>query len=194
MTRLRAHPSQAVALAALASSADAAPPATFGAIIGRIEEAVEEETVGIRTDIRFDIKASNARKSRYLYELTRAMKGVGETEFLAEHRDGLKRLREKLARNEAAIRAHLNAVNEVATLMQNAIQHAEADGTYSAGEFGYGAMIKFVGAAIWICAVDARRRLLLVPDRPAPRPTRQPRSRRCSAASTTSRPTSSRCR
>ena len=44
----------------------------------------------------------------------------------------------KLADNEAAIRAHLSAVNEVATLMQNVIQHAENDGTYSAGEFGYG--------------------------------------------------------
>ena len=64
------------------------------------------------------------------------MKGVGESDFLAEHRDGIKRLREKLATNEAAIRAHLNAVSEVANLMQNAIQRSEADGTYSAGEFG----------------------------------------------------------
>ena len=46
------------------------------------------------------------------------------------------RLRDKLARNEAAIRAHLNAVNEVATIIQSAIQRSETDGTYSAGEFG----------------------------------------------------------
>lgn len=110
---------------------------SLGTIIGRIEEAVEEETTAIRTDIHFDIKASNARKSRYLYELTRAMKSMGEAGFLAEHRTGIRRLRDKLAANEAAIRAHLNAVNEVATLMQNAIQSAEADGTYSAGEFGW---------------------------------------------------------
>ena len=114
-------------------------PVSLSTIIGRIEEAVAEETVGIKTDMSFDIKSSNARKSRYLYELTRAMKGVGEADFLAEHRDGIKRLRETLARNEAAIKAHLNAVNEVATLMQNAIRHAENDGTYSAGEFGWGA-------------------------------------------------------
>jgi hypothetical protein len=114
-----------------------ARPGNFSALIGRIEEAVEEETAAIRTDLGFDIKSSNARKSRYLYELTRAMKGIGEAEFLAEHRDGIKRLREKLATNEAAIRAHLNAVSEVASLMQNAIQHSEADGTYSAGQFGW---------------------------------------------------------
>lgn len=113
------------------------PAVNLGALIGRISEAVEEETASIRTDIRFDIKASNARKSRYLYELTRALKGAREGSVPAEHRDGLVRLRDKLADNEAAIRAHLSAVNEVATLMQNVIKRAENDGTYSAGEFGY---------------------------------------------------------
>lgn len=115
----------------------AARPGNLGAIIARLEEAIDEETDAIRTDIHFDIKASNARKSRHLYELTRAMKGVGEADFLAEHGDGLKRLRKKLANNQAAVLAHLNAVSEVATLMQNAIQSSEADGTYSSGEFGW---------------------------------------------------------
>jgi len=109
----------------------------LGAVLARLEEAVDEETSAIRTDIHFDIKASNARKSRHLYELTRAMKGAGEADFLAEHSEGLKRLREKLANNQAAILAHLHAVSEVATLMQNAIQSSEADGTYSSGEFGW---------------------------------------------------------
>ena len=113
------------------------PVGNLRALIGRIEDAVTEETAAIRTDIRFDIKASNAKKSRYLYELTRALKGAREGSVPAEYRDGLIRLRDKLSDNEAAIRAHLSAVNEVATLMQNVIQHAENDGTYSAGEFGY---------------------------------------------------------
>ncbi|WP_192252477.1 hypothetical protein [Mesorhizobium silamurunense] len=114
-----------------------ARPGNLAAIIGRIEEAVDEETAGIRSGTGYDLKASNARKSRYLYELTRALKGANEIEFLEQHREGLARLRQKLAKNEAAILAHLNAVNEVATLLKNAIQRADADGTYSAGEFGY---------------------------------------------------------
>lgn len=105
-------------------------------ILGRIEETVEAETASIRTDVRFDIKASNARKSRYLYELNKAVSGVGASVLREEHRDGIIRLREKLAANEEAILAHLNAVTEVAALMQDAIQRAEADGTYSANEFG----------------------------------------------------------
>ena len=63
-------------------------PASIAAIIGRIESAIEEETASIRTDVHFDIKASNARKSRYLYELNRAMKNTGEADFLNDHRDG----------------------------------------------------------------------------------------------------------
>ena len=114
-----------------------ARPGNLAAIIGRIEEVVEEETAGIRNATNYDLKASNARKSRYLYELTRAMKGGSEAEFLEQHREGLTRLRQKLAKNEAAILAHLSAVNEVASLLRHAIQRAETDGTYSAGEFGW---------------------------------------------------------
>lgn len=107
------------------------------AIINRIEDAVETETAAIRTDMNFDLKASNARKSRCLYELNRAMKNIAAEELVDEHKEGLLRLRGKLERNEAALLAHLSAVSEVANLMKNAIQHAEADGTYSAGEFGW---------------------------------------------------------
>lgn len=109
---------------------------SLSAIIGRIEETVEAETAAIRTDLRFDIKASNARKSRYLYELNKVISGAGSALAGEEHREGIIRLREKLAANEAAILAHLNAVSEVAALMQEAIERAEADGTYSASEFG----------------------------------------------------------
>lgn len=105
------------------------------AAIGRMEEAIEAETTAIRSDPGFDIKASNARKSRYLYELNRATRGV---EFGVD--DGLHaaltRLRGKLAANEAALKAHLTAVGEVAALLQDAIERSEADGTYSAGAFG----------------------------------------------------------
>jgi hypothetical protein len=110
-------------------------PANLSALIGRLEQAIEEETAAIRTDMNFDIKSSNARKSRYLYELNRAVKGL-DGGALAGHREQILRLRAKLAVNEATIRAHMNAVSEVAALIRSAIERAEADGTYSAGEFG----------------------------------------------------------
>lgn len=113
-----------------------APLMNLSAIIGRIEEAVETETASIRTDTRFDIKASNARKSRYLYELNKAAAALSPRQLDGEHREALQRLRAKLEINERVILAHLNAVKEVADLLQGAIQRAEADGTYSASEFG----------------------------------------------------------
>jgi hypothetical protein len=122
-----------------APAAEPSPrPAALSAIIGRIEEAIEAETAAIRSDPDFDIKASNARKSRQLYELNRAMKGLSQAEILSEHRDALTRLRGKLVDNEKVLRAHLSAVGEVASLIRDAIQKAEADGTYSAHEFGAG--------------------------------------------------------
>ena len=77
-----------------------ARPASLSTIIDRIEQAVDEETASIRTDMNYDLKASNARKSRYLYELSRAMKGVGAAQLIAEQREAIVRLRDKLARNE----------------------------------------------------------------------------------------------
>jgi hypothetical protein len=113
-------------------------PANLAAIISRIEQTIDEETAAIRTDLDFDLRSSNARKSRYLYELNRAVKAAGNGHVAAEQREAIVRLREKLARNEAAILAHLNAVTEVAALIQSAIESAEADGTYSAGEIARG--------------------------------------------------------
>jgi hypothetical protein len=117
-------------------AAPAAHPGALLAIIGRIEEAIDLETRSIRTDVNFDLKASNARKSRHLYELNRAIKGIALAQLGDGDRDGIIRLRGKLATNEAAIRAHLDAVGEIAALVRDAIEHHEADGTYSSAEFG----------------------------------------------------------
>lgn len=130
--------SVAPALRAVAGGRHDAPLANLSSLIGRIEETVDAETASIRTDVRFDIKASNARKSRYLYELNRAISSLGGTMLAEEHREMVLRLREKLAANEAAILAHLNAVSEVATIIQETIQKSEADGTYSVDAFGPG--------------------------------------------------------
>jgi len=105
-------------------------------LIARIEESIDHETAALRADPGFDIKASNAKKSRHLHELSKAFKSTRRSSLGAEHRAALEQLRDKLTLNEAAIRAHLSAVGEVATLIQETIQRAQADGTYSAQEFG----------------------------------------------------------
>lgn len=118
------------------TTVDAGSSGNIPAIIRRIEKAVDAETAAIRTDVNFDLKASNARKSRYLYELNRATRGLDMQLVGSGIRTELARLREKLEDNEQAILAHLNAVKEVASMLQTAIQHAENDGTYTAHQFG----------------------------------------------------------
>jgi hypothetical protein len=117
------------------SAGTASHPVNLSAIIARIEAAIDEETAALRGNLDFDIPASNARKSRYLYELNKASHCIGLQDISTEERVKLASLREKLAANEAAILAHISAVTEVAALIQKAIERAETDGTYSAREF-----------------------------------------------------------
>ena len=131
MTSFSAPALQPIPARARAASA----PADLGTILARIEEAVETETAAIRTDMNFDIAASNARKSRHLYDLTREIRGQDDAALVATYRPAIERLRDKLAVNQGVIVAHLEAVTEVATLVKTALQDAEADGTYSQAEF-----------------------------------------------------------
>lgn len=108
------------------------------ALIARIEKSIEAETASIRSNPAFDMAAANTRKGRHLYELGRAFKSIRQQEVSAEHRAAMIRLRESVATNEATIKAHLSAVSEVASLLQDAIERAQADGTYSVREFGQG--------------------------------------------------------
>jgi hypothetical protein len=107
----------------------------LGILLARIEEVIDTETAAIRTDINFDIAASTARKSRHLYDLQRALRGQNDQALLETFRPEIERLRDKLAINQQAVTAHLEAVTEVALLIKTALQEAEADGTYSQSEF-----------------------------------------------------------
>lgn len=104
-------------------------------IIKRIRECVEMETRAIQADSRYDAKQLNSRKSRLLYELGRAGRGLNPADFDNQCRKDFAELRKALAENESVLRAHISAVSEVASIVQDAIQRDETDGTYTAGEF-----------------------------------------------------------
>lgn len=108
------------------------------AVLRRIESAVTAETDGLRGNAGFDIAASNARKNRHLFDLSRAVRGVAPDQLDESHREGLESLRRTLAENESALKAHMAAVSEIAGLVQTAIEEANADGTYSAAAFATG--------------------------------------------------------
>ncbi|WP_099864007.1 hypothetical protein [Pararhizobium haloflavum] len=108
-------------------------------VLGRLENVLANENALIGADVNFDIKASNARKSRCLYELNLLFKSTRPDEFPPAFRSRLEALRAMLDVNAVRVRAHLEAVRGVTDLLNDAVQAAEADGTYSMEQFRYGA-------------------------------------------------------
>ena len=99
-------------------------------IVRRLRACVEAETAAVRAAAGYDLRASNARKSRLLYELGRIGRTGGAASAGSESRDELMALSRALSDNESVLSAHLSAVSEVAGILQNAIQREDADGTY----------------------------------------------------------------
>jgi hypothetical protein len=114
-----------------ASDGGAAAAASLVRAIDRLEEVVDQETTALRRRAQVDLKEFNTRKSHGLLELTRAMR-LFEPEALTEAlRVRLAALRARLEANRAALAMHLEAAREISTIMAEAMQKAESDGTYS---------------------------------------------------------------
>ena len=109
-------------------------------VLGRLEMIIDNENQRIGKDPEFDLKVSNAHKSRCLYELAMLTRDVRPDEVPPTFSTQLGRVREKLATNAQRVSAHLEAVREVVSILKNAVQDLEADGTYSQEQFrlGYG--------------------------------------------------------
>ena len=109
-------------------------------VLGRLETIIDNENDNIGSDPDFDLPTSNAHKSRCLYELAMLTRDVRPQEVPTTFSTQLGRVREKLATNAQRVSAHLEAVREVVTILKNAVQDLEADGTYSQEQFrlGYG--------------------------------------------------------
>ncbi len=107
-------------------------------VLGRLETIIDNENDNIGNDPEFDLPTSNAHKSRCLYELAMLSRDVGPEEVPVTFTTQLARVREKLAINAQRVSAHLDAVRAVVSLLKNAVQDLEADGTYSQEQFRMG--------------------------------------------------------
>ena len=103
--------------------------------------------------MNYDLKASNARKSRYLYELSRAMKGIGAAQLIAEQREAVVRLRDKLAKNEVGD-PRPSQRRQRGGDADPERHPALRDGRHLFGRRVRQAMIKFIVAGLWLCAVS----------------------------------------
>jgi hypothetical protein len=108
-------------------------------IIDGLLGCIREETAALRSNIRFDLSGSNARKSRLLYELNRAASGFGSADFSPELGSQLKGLRAELAANAVLVKGHVSAVREISDMIINLVRKEETDGTYIKPRGGYAA-------------------------------------------------------
>ncbi|PYE87674.1 hypothetical protein C7477_11121 [Phyllobacterium leguminum] len=102
--------------------------------IERLETVVETETRMLLEGEHPDLVEINARKSRGLYDFTRAMNKASaraEASAMKALQPLLDRLRQKLERNCEALQLHLRAVGELSDIIRTAIETQEADGTYT---------------------------------------------------------------
>jgi hypothetical protein len=104
-------------------------------VLGRLEMIIDNENSRIGTDPEFDLKVSNAHKSRCLYELSMLFRDTNPAELAVTHIEQLHGLKKKLVLNARRVEAHLEAVRAVADILKNAVQNADADGTYSQEQF-----------------------------------------------------------
>ncbi|NTJ41379.1 hypothetical protein G6L28_02050 [Agrobacterium larrymoorei] len=105
------------------------------AILGRLETVIDNENERIGKDPEFDLKQSNAHKSRCLYELSMLMRDVDGKQIASAHKQQLTDIKAKLAVNTRRVEANLFAVKAVVDLLKTAAKRAEDDGTYSIQQF-----------------------------------------------------------
>jgi hypothetical protein len=104
-------------------------------VLGRLEMIIDNENTRIGKDRDFDLKVSNAHKSRCLYELSMLFRDTDPAELAVAHIEQLHAQKKKLVLNARRVEAHLEAVRAVAEILKNAVQDADADGTYSQEQF-----------------------------------------------------------
>lgn len=106
-------------------------------VLGRLEMIIDNENMRIGDDPQFDLKTSNAHKSRCLYELTMLFRDAGPEQLATSYVSQTRHLKKKLAANSQKVEAHMEAIKSVVDILKNAVQDADADGIYSQEQFRY---------------------------------------------------------
>lgn len=107
-------------------------------VLQRLEEVVQQETEALQSRRVADLQDFNTRKSHCLLELTRALRLIEGTPLDKVLAARLTGLRAMLEVNRAVLKTHLDAAQEVSTIIADALREAESDGTYSLSTPGAG--------------------------------------------------------
>lgn len=98
----------------------------------RLEETLDLETSALLARDLSNLDEFNRRKSQSLLEISRLVRTVDSAALDVVATKRLQNIQVKLESNKEILEQHMRAVQEVASIVSNAIQHANSDGTYSA--------------------------------------------------------------
>jgi len=104
-------------------------------VLSRLEAIIDAENAAIGSDPRFDLKQSNALKSRCLYDMTVLFRTINPADLDEQQKNLLGTVKTKLDLNHLKVRAHMEAVRGIADMIKETVTASEADGTYSADQF-----------------------------------------------------------
>ncbi|MCY0093541.1 hypothetical protein [Hoeflea ulvae] len=104
-------------------------------VLLRLEAIIDTENAAIGSDPKFDLKQSNAIKSRCLYDMTMLFKDINPDRLDKAHLGHLKAVKAKLDINSLKVGAHMEAVRGITDMIKSTVTESEADGTYSADQF-----------------------------------------------------------
>ena len=100
--------------------------------LDRLEEALDMETAALMARDLSNLDEFNRRKSQCLLEISRIVRTAEVHTLDHKGTNRLHQIKVKIEANQEILRRHMQAVQEVASIISNAIQHAESDSTYSA--------------------------------------------------------------
>ena len=104
-------------------------------VLTRLEAVIDMENAALGKDPKFDLKQSNALKSRCLYDMTVLFRGIAPTDLSETQQRLLKNVKSKLDINGTKVRVHMEAVQGIADMIKETVNASEADGTYSEDQF-----------------------------------------------------------
>jgi hypothetical protein len=119
----------------IASHGESARLGIFMQAIARVEETLQVEAAVISEYRNDDLPMVNERKTRALFDLDRAIKGLPHDEVSDEAWIRVRKLRDQLEESRRLLLIHLNAAREISALIEKVMAESDSDGTYNFSSF-----------------------------------------------------------
>ncbi len=103
--------------------------------VARVEETLQAESVIISEYRNDELPALNERKTRALFDLDRAIKGLQPEEVSEDAWARVRHLRDTLEESRKLLLIHLTAAQEISALIEKVMAESDSDGTYNFATF-----------------------------------------------------------